>query len=212
MAVHGCGLDHGDDRVGRRDAADGVGPVHHGVGPGIGCAAAAVRWRVEQTVRPVQRHSAIRAAASRHGSGRIQVDFLAGVGASCMGPANRRGVLPAAGVLRRHRRHLAPADTQAGPAVRARWAAGRGGLVHGRLRLRRRRHRRVALPPGGAPDLGALPVRRRAVDGAVHPRAGRNVDTRCRRAASSGACHRRSGRGHHRCRRLHRRAACGAGL
>ncbi len=96
----------------------------------------------------------------------FQRHLLARMGASPVGPADRAGADPAAGLFRLARRHRPPPRPATGGLVCAGRHAGRGRLVHGRLRFRRGHPVRVRRPAGGAFAPGAW----RCMQGCCGPR------------------------------------------
>ena len=146
---------HRDGRGRRRDAAHRVGSLDHRVAAGHRGDPAAFGRGLARRVRQVQGKPAIRAPQPGHEPCRIPVHLLVGMGAPAAWAAHRAGVLPAVPLVLGEGGAQPPPRAHAPGHRRARRAAGRRRLDHGRLRAEARHDR------GRADQADAPPPPRR---------------------------------------------------
>ena len=144
-----------DGRGRRRDAAHRVGSLDHRVAAGHRGDPAAFGRGLARRVRQVQGKPAIRAPQPGHEPCRIPVHLLVGMGAPAAWAAHRAGVLPAVPLVLGEGGAQPPPRAHALGHRRARRAAGRRRLDHGRLRAEARHDR------GRADQADAPPPPRR---------------------------------------------------
>ena len=182
LADRRCRDDFFHDRARRAHAAHRVGPVDGRMAAGDGLAAAAVGRSLAGGAAEISFLAAGKIDQSWFQRRRIQADLLAGVSPSPVGPADRRGLRPAARLVLAARPAFAGAEAAPVGAAGAGRPAGRAGLGDGGVRPDRPALGQP-LPPGrpSAAGGGALRLHGLADPGA---RAAGRAARRCPRPAA----------------------------